>query len=72
MNESNIGKRFQYNTLWIMMDKVLHMILSLVITSVTARYLGKANYGILSYGLAYVNIFMLSVPNQIETDIETG
>ncbi len=59
MNESNIGKRFQYNTLWIMMDKVLHMILSLVITSVTARYLGKANYGILSYGLAYVNIFTI-------------
>ena len=59
MGENDIGKRFQYNTLWIMLDKVLHMVLSLVITSLTARYLGKANYGVINYGLAYVNIFTI-------------
>lgn len=59
MVENNFGKKFKWNTIWILFDKILHMILSLVITSITARYLGKANYGMINYGLAYVNIFTI-------------
>lgn len=50
--------KFLANTGWIVFDKVFHMVLSLVIMSITARYLGKTNYGILNYGLSFVNIFV--------------
>lgn len=52
------GGKFLANTGWIIFDKIFHMILSLVIMSITARYLGTTNYGILNYGLSFVNVFV--------------
>ena len=51
-------KRFFANTGWLVLDKVFTMFLSLVIMSITSRYLGTSNYGILNYGLSFVNIFV--------------
>ena len=35
------------------------MALSLVVTSMTARYLGTEGYGIINYGLSFINIFTI-------------
>ena len=43
------AKRFVTNTGWLVFDKVFHMALSLVVTSMTARYLGTDGYGIINY-----------------------
>ena len=51
--------RFIKNTGWLMFDKILHMAMSLVVTGVVARYLGEHDYGIINYGLAFVNIFTI-------------
>ena len=51
------GRVFFFNTGWLVFDRVFHMLLSLVISSLTARYLGPDQYGLLGYGLAYINIF---------------
>ena len=34
------ARKFAANTGWLVFDKVFHMVLSLVVTSMTARYLG--------------------------------
>lgn len=56
--ETDGKKRFFANTGWLVLDKVFTMVLSLVIMSITSRYLGTSNYGILNYGLSFVNIFV--------------
>jgi len=56
-NLKNNNAKFLANTSWLIFDKVFHMILSLIIMSITARYLGTSNYGLLNYGLSFVNIF---------------
>lgn len=53
------AKQFLYNTGWLLFDRIFHMLLSLVITSWTARYLGKELYGLLSYGLSFIAIFTI-------------
>lgn len=49
--------RFLRNTGWIIGGKVFQMILSLFVSTITARYLGPSNYGIISYTNAYVAFF---------------
>lgn len=51
--------RFLKNTGWLIFDKILHMIMSLVVTGTVARYLGDHDYGIINYGLSFVNIFTI-------------
>jgi O-antigen/teichoic acid export membrane protein/O-antigen ligase len=51
------NQRFLSNTSWLLFDKIFQMVLSLVVMSITARYLGNSAYGVLNYGLAFVNIF---------------
>ncbi|MCD8154649.1 MAG: flippase [Clostridiales bacterium] len=50
---------FVTNTGWLVFDKIFHMLLSLAVTSVTARYLGTEGYGLLKFGLAFINIFTI-------------
>lgn len=51
--------KFIKNTGWLIFDKILHMIMSLVVTGAVARYLGDHDYGIINYGLSFVNIFAI-------------
>lgn len=51
--------KFIKNTGWLIFDKILHMIMSLVVTGAVARYLGDHDYGIINYGLSFVNIFTI-------------
>lgn len=49
--------RFIKNTGWLVGGKVFQMLISLVITSITARYLGPNNYGLMNYTNAYISFF---------------
>ena len=52
-----IKNKFLSNTSWIVGGKIFQMIISLVITSITARYLGPNNYGLINYTNAYISFF---------------
>lgn len=45
------------NAGWLIGGRILQMILSLFVGVLTARYLGPGNYGLISYGSAYVSFF---------------
>lgn len=46
------------NTGWLIFEKIFVMGVSLIVTSLMARYLGTADFGLLNYSLAYLMIFM--------------
>ena len=45
------------NAGWLMGGKIMHMVLSFLISILTARYLGPGNYGLINYAAAYVTFF---------------
>ena len=57
MNDKNISKKFVGNTVWMMTSKVYSMLVSLIVGSLSARYLGPTNYGLLNYGTAIIAFF---------------
>lgn len=57
--KNSSAKKFVANTGWLIFDKIFHMALSLIVTSMTARYLGTEGYGIINYGLSFINIFTI-------------
>lgn len=52
-----LGKKELKNASWLIGGRILQMVLSLFVGIVIARYLGPENYGLLSYGGAYVSFF---------------
>jgi O-antigen/teichoic acid export membrane protein len=42
------------NSIWIMIERIFNMFISLVISMLTARYLGPSNFGILNYTASFV------------------
>ena len=57
--ESNEKMRFLNNTSWMLAQQIYSMILSLVVGSLSARYLGPSNYGLLSYGSSLISLFTM-------------
>lgn len=55
--ERAVRGKFIHNTGWLIFDKVFHMALSLLVTGTVSRYLGVERYGILNYGLAFLEVF---------------
>ena len=45
------------NAGWIIGEKVIQMLISLVVSLLTARYLGPSNYGLISYATSFVAFF---------------
>ena len=45
------------NASWLIAGRIIQMLLSLIVGVLTARYLGPGNYGLISYGGAYVSFF---------------
>lgn len=45
------------NASWLIGGRIVQMLLSLFVGTITARYLGPGNYGLISYGSAYVSFF---------------
>lgn len=69
------------NTGWLLFEQIFRMGLSLIVTSLMARYLGSENFGLINYSLAYIMIFTtvsnLGIDNIIVNEIiknreETG
>ncbi len=52
-----IHNRFIGNTGWLLFQNIYSMILSLVIGTLSARYLGPTNYGLIGYGASLVSLF---------------
>lgn len=46
------------NAGWLIGGKIAQMLLSLVVGTISARYLGPSNYGLIGYGNALVSFFM--------------
>ncbi|MFV5317258.1 flippase [Priestia megaterium] len=53
-----LAKKFLGNTSWLMAQNIYSMLLSIVIGSLSARYLGPSNYGVLGYGTSLVTLFV--------------
>ena len=51
------GSKEIQNAGWIIGGRIAQMILSLVVSVLTARYLGPSNYGLINYGATYVAFF---------------
>lgn len=49
------SKKALNNFIWIIASKVIQSVLGLVISALTARYLGTANYGLINYVASLVN-----------------
>lgn len=45
------------NASWLMFGKIIQMIISFFVGTVTARFLGPSNYGIINYASAYIAFF---------------
>ena len=56
-NKNPFGK-FLSGTGWQVANQIYSMVLSLVVGSITARYLGPANYGLIGYGQSLVTLFV--------------
>lgn len=55
--KNKISTNFMKNTGWLIFEQIFRMGLSLIVTSLMARYLGTQNFGLLNYSLAYILIF---------------
>ena len=49
--------KFSKNTVWLIGGRVYHMLLSLVVSVLTARYLGPSNYGVINYAVSLTAMF---------------
>lgn len=57
MNKRLFKSKFVANTGWIIWQQIVHMILSLIVGMLSARYLGPANYGVINYVSSFVTLF---------------
>lgn len=64
MNKNIFGKTISalknptiQNAKWMIAEQLVQMMISVVLGVLTARYLGKANYGVINYCAAYVAFF---------------
>ena len=59
MNEKYSLKRVLSNSGWMMGQQIYNMLLQLVIGSISARYLGPSNYGLLNYSSSIIAFFSI-------------
>lgn len=60
MNKKNNAlKKFIDNTGWILFKEFYSILVSLIVGSLSARYLGPSNYGLISYGGALISFFLI-------------
>ena len=55
--EKIFKNKFITNTNWLLFKNIYSMLLSLVVGSLSVRYLGPSNYGLIGYGTSLVNLF---------------
>ncbi len=54
-------KKYFYNTGWLFMARFINLVFAFFVTAYVARYLGPANYGLLSYAISFVSLFVFIV-----------
>lgn len=59
MSKNSNTKKFVSNINWMLFQQIYSMVLSLVIGSLVARYLGPSNYGVLSYATTLISFFTI-------------
>lgn len=52
-----LAKKFIGNTGWMMFKNIYSMLISLIVGSLSARYLGPSNFGLLNYGSSIISFF---------------
>ena len=57
MKIGGITKKFASNFGWMMGQQIYNMLISLVVGSLSARYLGPSNYGLLNYSASILSFF---------------
>lgn len=55
------------NSIWIVGERVFQALISLILTILTSRYLGPANYGVLNYGSTLVSLFLVIMKLGLDT-----
>ena len=51
--------KFVNNTGWILFKEIYAMLVSLIVGSLSARYLGPSNYGLINYGSSFISFFWI-------------
>ena len=59
MGKDGANGRFAANFSWMMVQQVYNMLISLIVGSLSARYLGPANYGLLNYSASVLSFFAI-------------
>ena len=57
--EKSVAKRFIGNSGWMIGQQLYNMLLQLVVGSLSARYLGPSNYGLINYGASIIAFFSI-------------
>ena len=52
-----LQNRIAKNAGWMITGKIIEMVIGLLVSLITARYLGPSNYGLISYGIAFTAFF---------------
>lgn len=55
---SELGKKEAKNAGWLILGKIVQMVLALLVSVWSARYLGPGNYGLVNYGNTFSSFFM--------------
>lgn len=55
----SIAKKFIGNSGWMIGQQLYNMLLQLVVGSLSARYLGPSNYGLINYGASIISFFSI-------------
>lgn len=58
MNFSTGFKKYFFNTSWLMAERIFRMVVGLFVGVYVARYLGPAKFGLLSYTISFVALFL--------------
>ena len=61
--------QYFYNTNWLFLEKALRIISVLFVEIWIAKFLGPADYGLLSYAISYAGLFLIIAPLGSETII---
>jgi O-antigen/teichoic acid export membrane protein len=57
IDRSTFKNNYVQNTIWLLSERVLRMLVGVLIGAFVARYLGPEQYGLLSYALGFVGLF---------------
>ncbi len=57
-NDRMINKKMFSNASWLVAERVYQMAINLILTMLTARYLGPSNYGLLNYTASFIAFFI--------------